>query len=238
MDAEPFRSAIEAHPKLIVVLAHGGPLSFLAPLLALLRITMGADPGRHVLGTFHPAWWRLPLFRSAARHLTGSVDHFTFQQLERAIGGTDRLDYYALPEAEKCWFGDPVEIKPFRMHGFIELSVRHQVPMVLVVHEGTERWHRALDVSGRLRPLIERLPESAFQAIEFNKEAVLSEIAQRHTINVPLPLARARLRVTAEVHRPLCFGTGLPDEWRERRRAVLEEGERIRARMQALRDAI
>ena len=238
MDEAFHRRCLAEHPKLIVVLTHGGMISFVPVAAALLRSAAAHDPARRIVTTMHQGWWRVPLLRRLPPFLTGADRPYTYPELQRALIEQPQLDYFALPESETSLYGDPGEVKPFRFHGFIELSIRARAPMLLVAHRGTERWYRRVDASGRIARLLARLPDRAYHWVDFNKKNVLGEIAARRFVNVPLPLGRVRLGVALELHRPELFERGLPDEWKPRRREVLAEGERIRARLQRLYDAL
>jgi len=238
MDAGYFRRCLAEHPRLIIVLAHGGPISFLPPAVALLRATAEYDPGRRSLITLHPWWWKAPGIRLVPRYFSGGQQHLTMPELRRALAGQSSVDYYALPESENCFYGNPDEVKPFLVHGFIELSIVTRTPMLLVVHKGTERWNRQIGPSGRLLPLFKKMPDRMFHAVELNKDRVLSAIERYQSVNVPLPLARAQLRLAFELHYPELYDSEPSSDFRTRRRQYVEEGERIRARMQWAYDAL
>lgn len=238
MDSEYLRRCQAEHPKLIYVITHGGPISFVPLITALISRTAEHDPERLLVGSFHPAWWKIPLVRRMPAYLTSSEEHYSMADIERALQTQPTLDYYALPESETCIYGDQGEVKPFRFHGFIELSLRARVPMMLVAHKGSEHWHRQIDFSGRLSRLLAYLPDRAYHLIDFNKQIVLDDIAQRRVVNVPLPTSRVSLDVALELYYPADFENGVAEDWKQRRRYVFAEGERIRDRLQSLYDRL
>jgi hypothetical protein len=238
MDFAHHRTCLAEHPRLVVVLTHGGAISFLPVVMALVRSTAKYNPERRIVSTWHQGWWRFPGLNRLPRYLTGAERAYSLQELQRALAGEDEVDYYALPESETSLYGDPGEVKPFRFHGFIELSIRTRSPMLLVAHKGTEGWYRQVDFSGRLSSLLRRLPDRVYHTFDFNKQVVLGEIAARRLVNVPLPLRRAAVDIGLELHCPDEFETGLDAEFKTRRRQVLAEGERIRTRLQQLYDAL
>jgi hypothetical protein len=238
MDTAYHQRCLAEHPRLVLVLTHGGMISFLPIVAALVRSTAEHDPERRIVSTLHGGWWNLPLVRRMPAFFTSAERPYTFPELQRALETQDRLDYLALPESETSLYGSLEEVKPFRFSGFIELSIRTRTPMLLVAHKGSEHWYRQLDMSGRLFPLLEKMPRWAFDKLDFNKEVVLREITERKVVNVPLPLSRVSLDVSLELYHPEDFDRGLADEWKPRRKQVAAEADRIRARLQQLYDAL
>jgi hypothetical protein len=59
-----------------------------------------------------------------------------------------------------------------------------------------------------------------------------------HHVNIPLPLRRVPLDIAFELYRPTHYATGLSESFKERRRQLMDEGERIRERLQALYDSL
>jgi hypothetical protein len=238
MDRGAYRYILEEHSRLIMTVMHGGVLSWLPFALAMMRATMDVDPQRRIAGTMHPLVWKVPGLRRLAVALSGAEQPYTFPELLAGLTQGSRVDYYAFPESEYCNYGDLGEVKPLRFHGFIELSVRAQVPLLLVVHKGSEGWYLPIDLSGRLFPLVEALPPSAFESIELNKGNCLEQIKTYHHVNVPLPLERVQLDLAFEVYHPTHYATGLSESFKERRRQLADEGERVRDRLQALYDSL
>jgi hypothetical protein len=238
MDREGFRRTLNEHPRLIMTVIHGGLISWLPFALAMIQATLEVDQDRRMAGTIHPIVWKVPGLRRLAAALTGAEQPYTFPELLAGLTEGSSVDYYAFPESEYCLYGDLTEVKPFRFHGFIELSVRAQVPMLLVAQRGSERWYFPVDMSERLFPLLAAVPPSAFEKVELNKENALAQVKTYHYVNVPVPLRRIPLDIAFELYYPEYYKTGLPESFKERRRALAAEGERIRERMQAMYNAL
>ncbi|WP_437587466.1 hypothetical protein [Sorangium sp. So ce1000] len=238
MDTDAYRRILTEHPRLIMTVVHGGVISWLPFALAMMRATMAVDPDRSIAATMHPIVWKIPGLSRLAVALSGAEQPYTFPELLAGLTGGSSVDYYAFPESEYCLYGDLREVKPFRFHGFLELSVRAQVPLLLVAQRGSEPWYMPIDMSGRLFSLLGALPPSAFEAIELNKDNALEQVKTYHYVNFPLPLRRVKLDVAFELYYPRQYKTGLSESFKERRRLLAAEGELVRERMQALYDSL
>jgi hypothetical protein len=238
MNRDAYRRVLKEHPRLIMTVTHGGLLSWLPFALAMMRATLDVDPTRRMAGTMHPLVWKIPGLRRLAVALSGAEQPYTFPELLAGLTEGSSTDYYAFPESEYCNYGDLSMVKPLRFHGFIELAVRAQVPLLLVAHRGSEGWYRPVDLSGRLFPLVEALPPSTFESIELNKNNCLEQIQTYHNVNVPLPLRRVHLALAFAVYYPTHYATGLSESFKERRRQLAMEGERVREHLQSLYDSL
>jgi hypothetical protein len=238
MDRDAYRRILREHPRLIMTVMHGGLISWLPFALAMMRATMDVDPERRIAGTMHPIVWKVPGLRRLAVALSGAAQPYTFPELLAGLTEGASVDYYAFPESEYCLYGDLSQVKPLRFHGFVELSVRAQVPLLLVAHKGSEGWYLPIDMSGRLFSLVEALPPSVFESIELNKDNCLEQVKTFHHVNVPLPLRRVPLDIAFELYHPTHYATGLSESFKDRRRQLADEGERIRERLQALYDSL
>lgn len=238
MDKDGFRRILTEHSRLIMTVAHGGVISWLPFALAMMRATMDVDPERRMAGTMHPIVWKLPGLRQLAVALSGAEQPYMFQELLAGLTEGSSVDYYAFPESEYCLYGNLEEVKPLRFHGFIELSARAQVPLLLVAHKGSEGWYLPIDMSGRLLPLVRALPPSAFESVELNKDNCLEQVQTYHYVNFPVPLRRVPLSIAFELYYPEQYRTGLAESFKERRRQLAAEGDRVRERLQALYDSL
>ncbi len=238
MDRDAYRRVLKEHPRLIMTVTHGGLLSWLPFALAMMRATLDVDPARRMAGTMHPLLWKIPGLHSLAVALSGAEQPYTFPDLLAGLTAGESTDYYAFPESEYCNYGDLATVKPFRFHGFIELSVRAQVPLLLVAHRGSEGWYLPVDLSRRLFPLVEALPPSAFESMELNKNNCLEQIQIYHNVNVPLPRSRVDLDLAFAVYRPTRYATGLSESFKERRRQLADEGDLVREHLQSLYDSL
>lgn len=236
LDLDYYRECLTKHPRLIVVVAHGGMISWVPISLVLWDATATIDPERRVVGTVHPILWKLPMVRPITRLFSASEEHCSFGSLLRAYLDGERFDYYAFPESESCLYGDLGEIKPFRFHGFLELALRTGVPLLLVVHRGSERWYQSIPIPEERLPLVERVPDRAFHALELNKRVFVEELRRHGTLNLPLHASRLRLHVEMEMYTP--EPTVLATSYRARMRQLEVAGLRMRERMQALYDRI
>jgi hypothetical protein len=237
IDLDRYRAVLRENPRLIVTIIHEGLVSFVPMALVMQRATAICEPGRRIVGTAHPIAWKIPGWSAFIRAMSGSTQHVGFLELLRAYQAGEQFDYYAFPESENCLYGDITRVRPFRFHGFLEIALRTNVPLLLVAERGTAPWYRRIDVGERGLRGLERLPDKAFAALELNKKAFLGALRTYGSINLPLRFRRLNMRVAMEVHRPR-VDRELSASYRERQRQLADEGERIRARMQALYDAL
>jgi hypothetical protein len=232
IDREQLQLHLEANPRLTYVIAHGGVISWLPITLILIKRLAECAPDRLGTGTFHKAMWNVPGLSEMARWLSGSERHLNFDELLYALSAGD-CDFFAFPESENSLYGNLGEIKPFRFHRFIELSVKARMPMLLVAHKGSEHWYRSF----RPLPVLRSLPDPIYSLLHLDKQQVMFESA-RQTLNLPLPFRRISLRVRTELFQPDAYGRTFADDPEIKRLQLREEGARIRARLQRLSDSI
>jgi hypothetical protein len=232
LDAAELSEQLRTHPRLTYVIQHGGAISWLPVTVALIQRLAEHAPDRLGTGTFHKGLWAVPGVAAVTRFFSGAQRHLNFDELSHALGTGD-CDFFAFPESDSSLYGDLAAVKPFRFHRFIELSVRARMPMLLVAHKGSEAWYRTVPM---LTPLLAALPTPVFEFFHLKKERFLSETAQGH-LNLPLPLGRISLKVRTEAFMPRVFD-GLSDDPAVKKAQLVEEGDRIRARLQALADSI
>jgi hypothetical protein len=234
IDQRELNRALAEHPRLIYVISHGGAISWLPIYTALMSKIAEHTPERRAVGTFHKAFWKTapPL----VRFISGTDRHLTYPELLEAMI-EQRSDFWAFPESENSLYGDLRAIKAFRFFRFIELSVAAQMPMLLVVHSGSERWYRPFNVRGALRGAAQLLPQALYSGFGFDKSRFLASV-DGEALNVPLPVGRLALRIKTELHLPARFEQGYATDPEMRARELREEAARIRARMQGLSDEL
>ncbi len=231
LEADQLGPHLAAHPRLTYVIAHGGAISWMPITVALIQRLAQHAPDRLGTGTFHKGLWNLPGVGRIAKFFSGAERHLSFDELFSALGGGD-CDFFAFPESDSSLYGELTEVKPFRFHRFIELSVRARMPMLLVAHKGTERWYRAIP---SLAPVLSLLPAALYSMVHLKKDQVIAETTQK-LLNVPIPFGRISLRARTEL-----FHTRIKsfsDDAATKKAQLEDEGERIRLRLQRLTDSI
>ncbi|MCA9544858.1 MAG: hypothetical protein KC613_10725 [Myxococcales bacterium] len=214
----PFGDLLAAHPNLVLAISHATPLSWLPIPFVLSLEACAAGQGQRVpFGVVDRFFFRFPPLRPVGRFLTQAERAQDFNGLlERLQGGQPGHDLVIFPEGNHTFFADTQGIGPFRSPRFVELAVRAGVPLLLVVHRGTERWSRAVPVPA----------------------AVLGRLFKGgHTgrLNVPLPLRRIhRLQVKVALYTPSLRAQALSGDRAADRPLIEAEAQRVRARMQAL----
>lgn len=227
LDVSSFRETLEANPRLVHVISHGGSLSWLPIYVALMSKFGEVAPSRLHVGSFHKGLWRFA--RPLVKFIAGTDRHLSYSELERVLTEISS-DFWAFPESDNSMYGDLHAIKPFRFVRFIEVAAAAKMPMLLVAHVGSEVWYRTLSPRDRLGLLAQLAPKSLFKSMALDKRAFLERI-EVEPFHFPLPTQRLHLRIATELHRPERGDYS-------RKEDVLEEAEVIRQKLQRLTDGL
>ncbi|GAA3939499.1 hypothetical protein [Litoribacillus peritrichatus] len=163
-------ATLENHPQLLCIMNHGG---FLGPWAAAL----GFHYLYHQYGGQHRkptgiAWrgfYKLPIYRQITQFLTQTNQPLDFEQCQALLTEKTFNDMIILPEGTNCHYFNGSELQPFISHRFVELSRATQVPMLLMVHCGSEHWNIRISVPNLLLPITRFLPKRYRQGLDNNK---------------------------------------------------------------------
>ncbi len=152
---------LEKNPRLVVVINHSTPLSWL-PAIALLTAHACARGGgsRRPMGVMDRFFFSVPGLRAVAHQLTQSDRPLGFHELIAKFR-TSKTDIIIFPEGSNCFFGDPAEMQPFRSPRFVEFAIRSATPILLCAHRGSEKWARAVPIDRRWADKLDYLPKIA-----------------------------------------------------------------------------
>ena len=215
----------QEHPRLIAVLSHSTPLSWV-PAACLLGhyacLAGGAE--RTPLGIMDRFFFRIPLIRYIAEYVTQSSKPMSFDELKESFQTMSHADAIVFPEGSNCFFGSPDVIQPFRSPRFVELSIRTNTPILLAVHHGSENWAAALKFSEQAMTVTKYMPD--FLAKRINKSGIFA---------LPLPPRKIPyFRMLCELYEPKLKLTDLKEDSSELKLQIELESEQIRQRMAEL----
>lgn len=217
------------HPRLIATLMHATPLSWL-PSAALLA-AQAADHGgreRTPMGVVDDFFFHWPGLREIAHYLTQSDRPLSYHELAAQFREGRAIDLVLFPEGSNCFFGPPDEIQEFRSPKFVELSIDTEVPLLLGVHTGSEKWSATLPVSGSWIDRLSLLPA-------FVSSSVGRRLRETGQLTVPvLPLPMRRFVMSCELYHPVLKKAALSADRDERRAQIRAEAVLVRDRMRAM----
>ena len=217
------------HPRVIVVLNHSTPLSWL-PSVALLAIHACARGcgDRVPMGVMDRFFFQIPFLREVAQLITQVERPLSFRELCERFEDKGDIDLVLFPEGSNCFFGHPEEIQEFRSPKFVELAVRTGAPILIGVHTGSEAWARALPVPDEFMQHLKLLPRFAFDFLE-------KRVRKSGLFVLPLlPVPMEKFSMRTELYRPRLKFEDLASDAIERAGQIRVEAERIRARMREM----
>lgn len=225
-DSRPELGAIlKENPHLVLAVSHGSPLSWI-PAVSLLTVeAVRAEGGsRKPVGVVDRFFFEARVLRPLGRFLTQSDQSPGFESLLEKFRSDEASDLVIFPEGANSFFGDLSRIQPFRSPRFVELAVRAGVPILIVVHEGSEAWSKTL-----------KLPDLLLQTVRLFPRFARPRWFRDGKLNLPAALTRMEhFQMRCELYRPALKASELSENQAERRRQIGREAEKIRARMQEL----
>ena len=224
----PPLSEIIKNPRLVVILNHATPLSWIPAIGLLTSEFVKAGGGdRKPLGIADKWLFSNPLTRPLAQYLTQCDRHLNFEELIEKFHSEDHADLALMPEGANTFFGDNFQIQKFRSPKFIEIAVRSEAPLLIVVHKGTENWSLPLQLPVEWAQYV--LPFSQFFG---------QRLQNAEPINIPLiPHKIPRFAMACELYRPDLKIADLNQDPVARMVQLGEEAEKIRAVMNRLLDS-
>ena len=180
-DCEPSLDLIfKKHPQLIVTLNHSTPISWAPAVTALICESMKAQGESRIPRGIMDRWFfQNPITAPLAQMIAQSKHPLTFEELKSDFHEGKINDLVLFPEGAFTFFGDSIEIKNFRSLKFLELAITCNVPLLVVIHKGSEHWGIPLTLPQELGDLIK--PFAPF----FGRN-----IASGLPLNLPIPLSK------------------------------------------------
>ncbi len=216
---------LKAHPRLIVVLNHATPLSWIPAICILAMQACESGHGnRSPRGIMDHFFYQIPFLKPIAEYLSQSDKPLNFDQLVEHFSNATDTDLVLFPEGSNCFFGSADQIQEFRSPKFIEIAVRTQTPILMAVHTGSESWAKAIDIK-------QLAPQVLLAAPDFLKKRIDSS----GLISLPLiPHKIDCLRMHCEIFEPNIKIEDLSEDHQLRREQLASSANELRARMIAV----
>lgn len=222
---EPDLKEILKEPRLIVASNHATPLSWLPAMTTLAHeYEKAGGSDRSPRGVIDKWFYSNPWLTKVAEYLSQYDRPQSFEELLADFSTADRTDLIVFPEGANTFFGDVHSVQEFRSSRFIELSIRAEAPILLVVHAGSEGWSLPFFVPPEWIALV--APYSKF----------FSEgLTKFQSLNLPwLPKKISKFRVKCVLYRSPLTAIDLLSDEQDRREQIREEAEKVRKIMQDL----
>ncbi|MFC3152275.1 hypothetical protein ACFOEK_14665 [Litoribrevibacter euphylliae] len=220
---------LSEHPQLVVALNHGPMLGPLATTIALNKLYSdngGAD--RKPIAIMWRLFYQIPLYKYAIQYITQVDRGLNFDEFLAKMENEGFTDLLVKPEGENCNYGNGLDIEPFLSPRFIEFALRLNVPVLVMVHQGSEQWGKTLPVSSKLDPLLKKLPKKSYDRIR-----------ETRLLNIPKLTRRLKeLKVMYKLYQPDISLSDLPDDIEQRKVMIAQEAEKVRSLMQSMMDEL
>lgn len=217
------------NPRLVVVLNHSTPISWIPPICLLAeKICQSGGGDRIPRGIVDKFFFGIPILRVVAEQLTQSDRPQTFEEILESFKKNEQTDMVVFPEGAMTFFGDVRKVQPFRSPKFLEIAIRTQAPILLAVHRGTEEWNTLFPIPKEVTPYIRMV--STFFGRKMDEEQYL---------NLPINLKKvAKFSMVTKLYVPELYESDLSGDATERKEQIATEAEKIREVMQDLFDEL
>ena len=221
--------ALAENPRLVVVMNHSSPLSWL-PAIALLTAHACARGGgaRKPMGVMDRFFFSVPGLRAIAHQLTQTDHPLGFEELIAKFRSMQGTDIVIFPEGSNCFFGDPNDVQPFRSPRFVELAVRSGTPILLCAHRGSEKWAHAVHVDPAVTSMIDLLPRPVADFLG-------ARLRERGVLTIPrIPSKLDHFEMLCELYTPTLNEADLSTDPEVARKQVAEEADRVHAKLESM----
>lgn len=219
----PLSEIFEKNKKLVVVINHAAPLSWVPAVSLLTKEACKSGGGdRLPRGIIDQFFYQFKPLRPVAKYVTQSDEYLNFDQLIEHFHKAEQADLVIFPEGSNCFFGPSDEIQKFRSPRFIEIAVRAEVPVLVVTHAGSEIWGQVFKFPPTFSAIIPFLPPWAQKGI-----------ASQGLVTMPtFPVPLDDFRMDCELYIPKLKESDLSEDKHERRAQLEKEAEHVRTIMQ------
>ncbi|MFN7454895.1 MAG: hypothetical protein ACK5RO_09580 [Pseudobdellovibrionaceae bacterium] len=213
------------NPKLLVLVNHSTPLSWIPSVALLCNKVVGSGGGHRKPRGIADRWfYSNPFTTVLAEYLTQSSKPETFEEIVSHFSEAKDTDLVIFPEGANTFFGELSEIQPFRSSKFIEISIRTQAPMLLVVHKGSENWSVPLAVPSAWAMYLGAFAPFFAKQIESGK-----------SLNFPFPVQKIQdFKMSVRLYTPALYESDLSENSFERKNQLETEAEQVREIMQEM----
>jgi hypothetical protein len=224
-ECDPSLEEIFRNPRLVTVVSHAAPLSWI-PVMGFLGVQYNNHGGADRIPTAVADRWFYsnPFTQKIASFITQSDKPRSFDELVSDFIKQEKQDIVLMPEGANAFFGKVEEIREFRSAKFIELAVRAQAPLLVVVHKGSEGWSTQIPVPAMIGNLI--APYAKFFGQKLKEE---------QSINLLLPPRKMKkFSMKCGLYIPKLYESDLAGSEFERRSQLEQEAAQVRNYMSDL----
>ena len=215
------------NPRLIHCIQHGRLFSWLLVASVLTTEAIRAGGGRRTpLGVAHRVFDRIPLALPMLNRFIPNAGILGFEELVESFGRGPFTDLAVSPEGDNCNFGNGVDVEPFRSPRFVELALRCDAPLLLIVHNGTASWGHELKLSEG---------NSALRLLPYG---VGERAIERGHVVLPLVRRTPRFELKYALYHPTLRADELSEDPDERREQLWVEAHAVRQTMQRMVDSM
>lgn len=228
-ESTPVLSNIIQNPRLLVIINHSTPLSWIPAMsLLALKVIEAGGHDRTPRGVVDRWFYTNPITKILAEYLSQSDRPLNFEELVEHFKNADKTDLVIFPEGAYTFFGGVHEVQRFRSDRFVEIALKCDAPILIVTHKGSESWSLPLILPHDWGNFI--LPFSEF----FGKKILASE-----PLNVPLfPQKMNLFSMKCELYQPQLRLEDLSENLEIRRKQIESESLRIKEKMNSLLETI
>jgi hypothetical protein len=217
--------------KALIVANHGPIIGPLVWVMAIFPRIVDLGFGHLTYSAIaHPLVLNIPLF--------AQVVGFEMKKDGKRLHTGDYVDLFnsgqlnvlsVAPEGEYSLYGNGIDVQPFRSYRSLEIALRGDCRIILVVAKGLERWQRNVSIEAGWR---KRLLKSLALKIPFIDKLDQDALEEATQVSVSGIFGRIRdLYVASEIFEPELKAADLSEERTRRDEQLRIEGDRMRAQM-------
>jgi hypothetical protein len=229
-DTDTVREIYRDNPKTVTVMGHGPASSPSYVHIAMFDILLkhgGSD--RRPMGVGWKHFYKVPGMKQFVSYVTNVDAPHDFDEFVKLFIKEDFSDLLIYPEGENCMFGNAVDIQPFMSPRFLEIAIRAKVPILLVVHYGTQHAVYPLKVN-----------REQARWVKYFAPKTGAKLESSGLLSFPKFLAGKipELKFSFQLYHPQLKLKDLPKNKAARREKLNEEAEEVRGLMQDMVDAL
>lgn len=220
--SDPPLGLVFNNPRLIVVLNHSSPLSWIPAITCLALEAHQAGAGNRIpRGVVDKWFYSNPLTAKLAEYMSQSTKPQGFDELLAILKSEENTDLVIFPEGALSFFGPLDQIQSFRSPRFMELSILSGTPILIVTHWGSETWSQPIS-----------LPKEWGFWIQSFAPFFGSKISELGSINWPWLSKKIPLfSMSCKLWAPSLYASDLSQNPLERRHQLESQAEELRAAM-------
>ena len=220
---------LKKYPQLVVALNHGPMLGPLASTITLNKLYMeNGGEERKPIAIMWRLFYHIPLYKYAIQYITQVDRGLNFDEFLEKMENEGFTDLFVKPEGENSNYGNGLDIEPFLSPRFVEFSLRLNVPILVLVHKGSENWAKTIPVSNKLDRVLSKLPKKSFDRIK-----------ETRLLSIPTLLKRLKeLKVMYKLYHPEITMADLPSDLEQRKALLSQESDKVRRLMQSMIDEL